>query len=119
MTNKYMRTTTDETIHIIAIKHQQIVGVTATHTPYQQDYPDLNVVVLGACLTRNRQYCGLTQQDVADYAGLSNRYVCDIENGKVPNPKILHIQAMAAACGVDLITFLQQVQNETDRRLAE
>jgi transcriptional regulator with XRE-family HTH domain len=54
-----------------------------------------------------RVAAGLTQQDLAVKAGLSVSVVAHIEVGRIPNPRLDTIRALAIAlgCSVDALAF--------------
>jgi transcriptional regulator with XRE-family HTH domain len=52
----------------------------------------------------------LTQQDVADYAGISLRYYCDLEKGN-KNPTLRVIQAIAEAYEMQAHELLELMEN--------
>jgi transcriptional regulator with XRE-family HTH domain len=53
-------------------------------------------------LKRLRTAADLTQQDLAMKAGLSISAVVQIESGKIPNPRMDTLRALAKALGVSL-----------------
>lgn len=60
---------------------------------------------LGSRLQRLRQEQGLSQEELADRAGLHRTYVSGVERG-VRNPTITVVAKLAAALGVDLPTMV-------------
>ncbi|WP_104478943.1 helix-turn-helix domain-containing protein [Actinokineospora auranticolor] len=60
-------------------------------------------------LTRHRHAAGLTQEELAEKAGVSTRSISDLERGRVRRPQRRTCQALAAALalsGADLAEFL-------------
>lgn len=51
---------------------------------------------------------GLTQQDLADYAGLSLRIIKSIEGGK-GNPSVSTLSKIAATLGLELLLKVKEV----------
>ena len=56
--------------------------------------------VLGVWVRRTRQQQGLSQRELADAAGLSRSYVCDIERGRGSEPSLNTLDKLAGALGV-------------------
>lgn len=56
---------------------------------------------VGRLLRERRQRAGLTQQEVAERAGMSLRALRDIEHGRVRRPRAASVRRLAAAVGVD------------------
>ena len=51
--------------------------------------------ILGQTLSRRRKQLGLTLREMERKTGMSNPYLCQVENGQVPNPSVLAVVAMA------------------------
>ena len=60
---------------------------------------------LGSRLQRLRQDQGLSQEELADRAGIHRTYVSGVERG-VRNPTITVMEKLAAGLGVDLRTLV-------------
>lgn len=70
---------------------------------------------LGDVIRRLRRDRGLTQEDLADRAGISQRTLSDIERGNIGLPRVENLRALAAALGVDtgdLLLASNYVQNQ-------
>lgn len=61
----------------------------------------MDVTELGEFVRINRKDKGLTQQDLADLSGVSDRFVRDMEKGK-PSAEIGKVIAVLAILGFDL-----------------
>ena len=57
--------------------------------------------MLGARIRRARKAKGWNQKKLADYCGISNSTISDIELGKV-DPKLSHVVRLCLALGIDL-----------------
>lgn len=55
---------------------------------------------LGARVRRLRATAGMTQQQLAVAAGLAVSNVAQIEQGKIPDPRLSTLRALAKAMGV-------------------
>jgi transcriptional regulator with XRE-family HTH domain len=53
-----------------------------------------------------RTAAGLTQQGLAFQAGISDSAVVQLEAGRIPNPRVNTLRALAAALGVTVDAFL-------------
>lgn len=62
----------------------------------------VDLAVIGERLFLRRRQLRLEQEDVADRAGMSRPYVSRLERGKVSNPKIADIAAIAHALDTSL-----------------
>lgn len=56
---------------------------------------------IGATLRARRRDLGMTQEEIAEAAGVSTRFVGDLERGK-PSVRLDHAAAVAAALGLRL-----------------
>lgn len=59
-------------------------------------------------IKERRALLGLTQQDLADYTGLSLRIIKDIETGK-GNPSVATLSKIAEILGLELLLKLKEV----------
>lgn len=59
-------------------------------------------------IKERRALLGLTQQDLADYTGLSLRIIKSIEVGK-GNPSVATLSRIAAALGLELVLKVKEV----------
>lgn len=59
-------------------------------------------------IRERRMELGLTQQDLADYAGVSLRMIVSIENGKA-NPSLSAVKKIAEVLGLELVLKLKEV----------
>ncbi len=59
-------------------------------------------------IKERRALLGLTQQDLADYAGLSLRIVKSIETGK-GNPSVSTLSKIADTLGLELLLKVREV----------
>ncbi|MCM1031249.1 MAG: helix-turn-helix domain-containing protein [Oscillibacter sp.] len=59
-------------------------------------------------IKERRALLGLTQQDLADYAGLSLRIVKSIETGK-GNPSVSTLSKIADTLGLELLLKIREV----------
>ena len=59
-------------------------------------------------IKERRMLLGLTQQDLADYAGLSLRIIKSIEGGK-GNPSVSTLSKIAATLGLELLLKVKEV----------
>lgn len=74
---------------------------------------------LGDAIRRLRRDRGLTQEDLADRAGISQRTLSDIERGHIGLPRMENLRALAAALGVDTGSLLLVSGYVETRRAAE
>jgi transcriptional regulator with XRE-family HTH domain len=65
----------------------------------------------GAVLRRLREAAGVSQEALAERAGLHRNYVGLLERGQ-RMPSILVAQQLAGALGISLSTLLKKVENE-------
>jgi len=74
---------------------------------------------IGAAIRRHRELLRLSQEEVADRAGLDRTYVGGIERG-TRNPSVKSLQKLADALGADLDVIFataREIARETaDRR---
>jgi transcriptional regulator with XRE-family HTH domain len=63
-------------------------------------------------LKRLRKAAELTQQALATAAGVSISVVVQIESGKIPNPRINTLRALAKALGVGLLDLAGENDDE-------
>jgi transcriptional regulator with XRE-family HTH domain len=56
---------------------------------------------LGLWLRQTRASQGLTQKDLAERAGLSRSYLCDIERGRGASPSVTTLDQLARALGIE------------------
>lgn len=59
-------------------------------------------------IKERRALLGLTQQDLADYTGLSLRIIKTIEAGK-GNPSVVTLSKIAATLGLELVLKVKEV----------
>ena len=64
-------------------------------------------MVLYSIIKKRRALLGLTQQDLADYTGLSLRIIKNIESGK-GNPSLKTLTKIADILGVELILKIKE-----------
>ncbi|MGE3806193.1 MAG: helix-turn-helix domain-containing protein [Gemmataceae bacterium] len=69
----------------------------------------------GAVLRRRREEAGLSQEELAEKAGLHRNYVGLLERGQ-RMPTILAVQQLAEALGTTLTGFLAEVESEKSGR---
>lgn len=69
-----------------------------------EKHPDL--VALGQTVRRLRREADLTQEELAERAGISANYVGEIERGEC-NPSALVVFAVARGLGVDAAKLLE------------
>ncbi|MBN2498738.1 MAG: helix-turn-helix transcriptional regulator [Deltaproteobacteria bacterium] len=62
-------------------------------------------LLLGANVRRLRRAQGLSQEDLADRSGISNRYLGRIERGEA-NPSLDILERLSTSFGVDLVDLL-------------
>ena len=59
-------------------------------------------------IKERRALLGLTQQDLADYTGLSLRIIKDIETGK-GNPSVATLSKIAEILGLELLLKVKEI----------
>src|SRR6188472_1815218 len=62
---------------------------------------------LGDWIKEMRATQGISQRELADRAGLSRSYLCDIEHGRTGNPSFEYLDSIAIALGVDRTEVLR------------
>lgn len=70
---------------------------------------------LGRAVAAVRAEAGLTQEDVAQEAGLSARFVQMLERGTA-NPSYLRLSAIAAAIGIRLPDLIARAESTRSQR---
>lgn len=63
----------------------------------------------GRTIRRLRKQRGLSQEDLAEAAGMSRNYISDIERG-VRNPGLLALVALAKALRVSLRELVEEIE---------
>lgn len=63
------------------------------------DQPEPLLAAFGAAVRERRQHLGLSQESLADLAGLQRTYLSEVETGR-RNLTLLNIGRLAAALGV-------------------
>ncbi len=64
---------------------------------------------MGDIIRERRVMLGLTQQELADYAGTSLRLLVALENNKA-NPSLKILEAIAAVLGMELTLKVKEVE---------
>lgn len=64
---------------------------------------------MGDIIRERRVMLGLTQQELADYAGTSLRLLVSLENNKA-NPSLKILEAIAAVLGMELTLKVKEVE---------
>lgn len=62
---------------------------------------------LGDWIKRRREQSSVSQRELADRAGLSRSYLCDIERGRGTKPSVETLDSIAVALGVDRTELLR------------
>ena len=73
---------------------------------------------LGGWIRERRSTQGVSQRELADRAGMSRSYLCDLERGRGKQPSMNVLQALARALGEDPDELLRQaglIQRPPDR----
>lgn len=65
---------------------------------------------MGDMIRRRRVILGLTQQELADYAGVSLRMLVALENGKA-NPSLKILEALASVLGMDVTLKVKEIDS--------
>lgn len=65
---------------------------------------------MGDMIRRRRVILGLTQQELADYAGVSLRMLVALENGKA-NPSLKILEALASVLGMDVTLTVKEIDS--------
>jgi transcriptional regulator with XRE-family HTH domain len=63
-----------------------------------------------------RTAAGLTQQDLAVKAGLSMSAVAHLEGGRIPDPRLSTLKALARALGVSLDDLAREESEEPPKK---
>lgn len=71
-----------------------------------------STAAVAEALRARRKQLGLTQFEAAELAGVSVRFVHDIENGKA-TVQLDRVQALAEALGLSLTLGLRKTSNQT------
>jgi transcriptional regulator with XRE-family HTH domain len=69
---------------------------------------DLDVTEIGHRVRDRRLRLRRNQEEVAEQAGLDRVYVSKLENGRIPNPKIMDLRAVARALDMTLDGLLSE-----------
>jgi transcriptional regulator with XRE-family HTH domain len=69
------------------------------------------LAAFGRAVRRLRVEAGLSQEQLAEGAGLHPRYVSDIERGH-RNPGVVNVAGLASGLGVDLVALMSAVEEE-------
>lgn len=69
----------------------------------------------GAVLREHRERAGLSQEDLADRAGLHRTYIGLLERGK-RNPTLDVAQSLSTALGVTLTALISAVETHAHRK---
>jgi len=72
------------------------------------------IPTLGEYLRTNRENAGFSLRQVETMTGLSNAYISQLETGKVTNPTVATLRALARAVNVDLHALVDLAGRETD-----
>lgn len=76
-------------------------------SPYRaRSMKNRKAILRGRYVRARRDQLGLTQEGLAERAGLSANYLARLERGEMRNPKHATLEALAAALGVDVATLL-------------
>lgn len=75
--------------------------------PTAPDRPALSAPSLGAWIRQTRASQGVSQRALADRAGLSRSYLCDIEHGRGAQPSVATLDKLAAALGASRADLLR------------
>ena len=63
---------------------------------------------MGGLIRERRMILGLTQQELADYAGMSLRMLVALENDKA-NPSLKILEALASVLGMEVTLKLKEI----------
>lgn len=63
--------------------------------------------MIGERVRLSRESCRLTQQELAEAAGVSQGTISDLEAGRIVNPRIEHVEQIARATGFPTAFFLK------------
>jgi transcriptional regulator with XRE-family HTH domain len=62
---------------------------------------------LGDWIRKRRELQGISQRELADRAGISRSYLCDIERGRGTKPSVESLDSLSTALGADRIELLR------------
>ena len=68
---------------------------------------------LGDVICRYRQKANLSQEEMADYAGIHRTYVSQIERG-LKSPTLVVLVKIAKALNIKASTILAEIENEVN-----
>ena len=71
--------------------------------------------MFGQMVADKRRELGKSQQELADAAGITRVYVSEIERGRVSNPSVDMLFALAGALDTDAAELLSTLQSPTER----
>src|SRR5262249_34264432 len=63
--------------------------------------------LLGEWIRKRRELQGVSQRELADRAGISRSYLCDIERGRGTKPSVDSLDSLATALGADRTELLR------------
>lgn len=63
---------------------------------------------MGGLIRERRMILGLTQQELADYAGMSLRMLVALENDKA-NPSLKILESLASVLGMEVTLKLKEI----------
>jgi len=69
-----------------------------------------NTLSMGDIIQQRRKMLNLTQQELADYAGVSLRMLVALENNKA-NPSLKSLNALASVLGMELILKVKEIES--------
>lgn len=69
-----------------------------------------NTPSMGDIIQQRRKMLNLTQQELADYAGVSLRMLVALENNKA-NPSLKSLNALASVLGMELILKVKEIES--------
>ena len=64
---------------------------------------------MGGLIRERRMILGLTQQELAEYAGVSLRMLVALENDKA-NPSLKILEALAAVLGMEVTLKVKEIE---------
>ena len=64
---------------------------------------------MGGLIRERRMILGLTQQELADYAGMSLRMLVALENDKA-NPSLKILESLASVLGMEVTLKLKEIE---------
>ena len=71
---------------------------------------------IGILIREERKRQDLTQEDLAEAAGISEKFLSSIENGREPNISIGYLVAISSALEIELSGWLAESEKRTDKR---